>query len=498
MTIRSRLAIGLAAIAIILVVPLFLAVRALERLQADAHALRDREFAASLLIGRLREGLNDVGKRENALAFVHDVKSRDAMAASVRHLAALTDSLERYDLDESARDVRGAVDSIAAYAPAEYQAALAGQGHAADTISAKFLAPALQRADRAVLIAEQALRERTQQRVAEATDEMSSAEHISLVAFLLAAIVAAAIAVWLALSISRPVTELELGMRAVADGAFDHRLRISAGRSDEFGRLAESFDDMSRQLAELDRLKAEFVSVASHELKTPVNVIMGYLELLQEGIYGPLTERQQEVLQTIATQSKGLARLTKQLLDVSRFEAGGTKLEPRRMQLGKLLDDLESAFHVLALQREVRFAVVRRPGVPDEVVWDPDRINEVLGNLLTNAFKFTERGGEVELWVERVDGAVQMEVRDSGAGIPEAQLPHIFEKFYQADNQAAAAHAGTGLGLAIAKQIVDAHRGTIHCESTPGVGTTFTIVLPIQVTARRTSAQRAQVAGAAV
>lgn len=494
MTLRSRLAIGLAAIAIILVVPLFLAVRALERLQADAHALRDREFAASLLIGRLREGLNDVRQRENALAIVHDGASRDAMAAAVRHLAALTDSLERYDLDESARDVRGAVDSIEAYAPQEYEAALAGQGHAADTISARFLAPALQKADHAVLIAEGALRRRTQQRVEEATDEMSSAEHISLVAFLLAAIVAAAIAVWLALSISRPVTELELGMRAVADGDFDHRLRISATRTDEFGRLAESFDDMARQLAELDRLKAEFVSVASHELKTPVNVIMGYLELLQEGVYGPLTEKQHEILDTIANQSKGLARLTKQLLDVSRFEAGGSKLEPRRMQLGKLLDDLESAFNVLALQRQVHFAVVRRPGVPDEVVWDPDRINEVLGNLLSNAFKFTERGGEVELTVERVDGAVQMEVRDSGAGIPEAQLPHIFEKFYQADNQAAAAHAGTGLGLAIAKQIVDAHRGTIHCESTPGVGTTFTIVLPIQATTRRTSAQRAPVA----
>jgi len=141
------------------------------------------------------------------------------------------------------------------------------------------------------------------------------------------------------------------------------------------------------------------------------------------------------------------------------------------------------------VQRQIHFRVERHDGLPDQVFWDLDRINEVLGNLLSNAFKFTPHGGSVELTLEPVDGGVLMEVHDTGAGIPPEQLPHIFEKFYQADNQRSARASGAGLGLAIAKQIVEAHGGTITCESTPGVGTTFSIMLPVQVT-RRTAIQR--------
>jgi signal transduction histidine kinase len=123
-------------------------------------------------------------------------------------------------------------------------------------------------------------------------------------------------------------------------------------------------------------------------------------------------------------------------------------------------------------------------------------MNEVLGNLLSNAFKFTQRGGEIELSVEAVDDALQMEVRDTGAGIPPEQLPQIFEKFFQADNQRSASTKGSGLGLAIAKTIVEAHGGSIHCESTPGVGTSFTLMLPNRVSPRRSSVPRPIPAGA--
>ena len=242
---------------------------------------------------------------------------------------------------------------------------------------------------------------------------------------------------------------------------------------------------MSKQLAELDKLKAEFVSVASHELKTPINVILGYLQLMQEGIYGPLSIKQKEILSTIESQGRTLARLAAQLLDVTRFEAGGGRIEPRSLQLGALLDDLERAFHVLAVQRGINFRVTAADGLPDQVQWDPDRINEVMGNLLANAFKFTGDGGTVELSATPSDDQVRIEVRDTGAGIPPDQLPHIFEKFYQANNQEAASAPGTGLGLAIAKEIVEAHRGEIRCDSVLGEGTTFTLLLPIQARLRR-------------
>jgi signal transduction histidine kinase len=242
---------------------------------------------------------------------------------------------------------------------------------------------------------------------------------------------------------------------------------------------------MSRQLAELDKLKAEFVSIASHELKTPINVILGYLALMDEGVYGPLTEKQAGVAKTIENQARTLARLASQLLDVSRFEAGGGRIEPRPIKLPTMLDELERTFHVLAVQREIDFKVIRRPNLPTDVIWDPERINEVTGNLLSNAFKFTRAGGTVELIAAPAGDRICIEVRDSGAGIPAAQLPHVFQKFYQADNQRAASAKGTGLGLAIAKEIVEAHKGEIRLESEVGVGTKFTLLLPVSVENRR-------------
>jgi signal transduction histidine kinase len=128
-------------------------------------------------------------------------------------------------------------------------------------------------------------------------------------------------------------------------------------------------------------------------------------------------------------------------------------------------------------------------GLPDEVQWDADRINEVIGNLLANAFKFTPAGGTVELSATPADDHVRIEVRDSGAGVPPEQLPHIFENFYQADNQDAASAVGTGLGLAIAKEIAEAHRGEIRCDSVVGEGTTFTLLLPSEVGVRRHTGQ---------
>jgi signal transduction histidine kinase len=192
-------------------------------------------------------------------------------------------------------------------------------------------------------------------------------------------------------------------MRAVAEGDFEHRLPFGANRPDEFGRLAASYESMATQLAELDRLKAEFISVASHELKTPINVVLGYLELIREGIYGELTPKQAEIFATIEKQAQNVTRLVKKLLDISRFEAGGGRIDPRPMDLNRFVESLRTAFSVLALQREIDFTVTRGEGLPAEVSWDEDRMDEVIGNLLSNAFKFTIRGGKVSLALESVD-----------------------------------------------------------------------------------------------
>jgi signal transduction histidine kinase len=287
-------------------------------------------------------------------------------------------------------------------------------------------------------------------------------------------------------------------MHQIAEGEFGYKLAVKPTRNDEFGRLAASYERMAKQLAELDKLKAEFVSIASHELKTPINVILGYLQLLRDGTYGTVSSKQQEILQTLESQAQSLARLSKQLLDVSRFEAGGGSIAPRPIELRAFFVELEAGFRVLAQQRGIGLHVTWSDDAPHEVQWDADRMSEVLGNLLSNAIKFTAAGGHVGLNAERQGETVVLEVRDTGAGIKEDQLPHVFEKFYQADNQDAASQKGTGLGLAIAKEIVEAHGGTIQCESSPGVGTTFTINLPTRVQGRRQAARpRAVAEGAA-
>jgi len=478
MTLRARLGWGLFAIAVVLIVPLLLSLRSLEHLYETSRLLRDREFAASMLLGSFRERTDDARRAEDALLFIHDQKSATRMQSAIDSLVSLTDSLDRYRLDLSASAIRSSLDALRSAAREEYDQASAGRGTVAEMISQQRTRPAIAAVDSSLGVSATMLRNRTRQRVADATTETLNAERFVAGSLLIALIIALVIAIWLLRSISKPVHELERGMQAIAEGDLSHELSLPKNRETEFGRLAASYQTMARQLAELERLRAEFVGVASHELKTPINVIIGYLELLQEGIYGELTPQQKGILDTINKQANTLTRLVKRLLDISRFEASGGKLDVRQMDLQRFLRTLESSFSVLASQRDIAFTVDHRQQLPESVHWDEDRINEVLGNLLSNAFKFTERGGKVSLTVAPNNGKVVITVADTGAGIPPEQLPHIFDKFFQADNQAAAATKGTGLGLAIAKEIVEAHGGQIEVDSTVGKGTTFVVTLP--------------------
>ena len=490
MTLRARLAIGLAIIAIVLIVPLIIARNAMISLHEELVVLSDNEVKTSVALGNLRDAVSDVRARELALGVLRDDKTYAELLEAVRVARGWSDSVTATFADSvMPRAIRSRIEQFAPFAADEYAAYRLGRIEDGDSVSDGHTKVVISEAERQIKSMGRQIDQKTASRVDEAETLINEAQEAALVGLIVAIIVATLIGFWLLHSISGPVSALEKGMRAVADGELEHRLDLSPHRRDEFGRLAASFRTMSTQLAELDKLKAEFVSVASHELKTPINVILGYLQLMQEGIYGPLSSKQTEILETIESQGRTLARLAAQLLDVTRFEAGGGRIEPRPVQLSALLQELERAFHVLAVQRDIEFRVTLGDGLPDEVQWDADRMNEVMGNLLANAFKFTQSGGTVELSAAPSDDHVQIVVRDTGAGVPPEQLPHIFEKFYQADNQGAASAAGTGLGLAIAKEIVEAHRGEIRCDSVLGEGTTFTLLLPTEVHFRRRTGQ---------
>ena len=490
MTLRARLALGIFVIGLLLIVPLLLATQAMERIGEQTEDLRAKDFVASTLLGQLRLASEEFSDAELAL----NVDGEPArmfypVVTALDRLQRLARSLPDVGLGDGMPAVLHAAGELRRLSELELQARLAGETARAESLSADSIPLVQQRMSTTLRGLEDRVARRTSQRVDSTAVLIGESRERTAIAFVLAAAMAIVIAALLTWAIGRPVRALEEGMARVADGEFDHPLRIPETRNDEFGRLAQSFATMTRQLTELDKLKAEFVSVASHELKTPINVITGYVQLLEDGVFGPVPDQQREVLGTIGRQASSLTRLVRQLLDISRFEAGAGKIEPRPFPLWEFMRELERAFQVLAHQREVQFRITRADDVPDRVTWDYDRMNEVLGNLLSNAFKFTPRGGRVELAIDAAGDRVLLEVKDSGAGIAAEHLPRIFDKFYQADNQAAASAKGTGLGLAIAKSIVEAHGGTINCESSPGLGTIFTIDLPA-VALRRALAPR--------
>jgi signal transduction histidine kinase len=492
-TLRLRLVLGIATVALLLAAPLALAFQALRGAKAAAYELRGQEVAAALLLGRTRDIVQEVPDAEEAVLFVPESpEGPTRMRRATRALGAVADSLRRFGLDSQVLVLRDAAHDLATAAPLQAEAMRTGRKHVADSISDARVAPAVRAAERALNEAERIVRGRADRTASDVRNAVDIALSQAIFLFLAGAAGATAVSVWLTRSVSEPVRDLARGMEAVAGGRFDHALRLTPARRDEFGALAANFATMTRRLAELDRLRAEFMSVASHELKTPLNVVLGYVSLIGEGVYGPVTAEQQGVLRTVEEQTRHLTRLVQRLLDVSRFRAAGAAaIEPRPLALRAYLDDLWRAHRVLADQRRLTFTLAAEdPGLPATVCWDADRMAEVLGNLVSNAVKFTPPGGRVTLTVEpapdyaaaalgRPGAALRVCVEDSGVGIAPEQLPHVFDKFYQANNQARASAPGTGLGLAIAKQIVEAHGGVIGAESTPDVGTRFVLLLPV-------------------
>jgi len=486
LTLRGRIVLSIVAISVILLVPAILGLLALREVNTIARDLRTRDAVAGLALGRLQTAIAEVehwsrvhlvlgaqpgDEREEAWRRVETHASRAeeeiqritaaGYDADVRPTAQLWSTLNRGLEQERALVTRGEVEATAAVREEEINPTLTRLNASLEQVGA-------------------AINRGGEQQVRRAERVAAGASSTALIALAIALTLAVLIGGWLTGSLLRPIGELRRGMAVVARGEFEPDIGRARERDDEIGELARSFEWMTSELRELERLRAEFVSIASHELKTPLSVIKGYAALLRDGVYGEVSPKQQTTLEAIGDQSDRLARLVQQLLDVSRFEAGGGRLELRQVKLGSFLEALGRDFEVLAVQNEIDFSVDCSPGMPSEICADEDRLNEVLGNLLSNAFKFTPRSGRIHLMAERLgEEWVRIEVVDSGVGIPAEQLPRIFEKFFQVENTAQPRSVGSGLGLAISREIVEAHGGTIAAESEPGSGTTIRVELPV-------------------
>lgn len=301
-----------------------------------------------------------------------------------------------------------------------------------------------------------------------------AATGISLLVALLSALVASvAVSVYLARRLARSLRPLVAAAAEVAGGRYDTRVtrpRLGA----EVDGVAFAFDRMAGELQRVEQTRRRLLDDLAHELRTPVATLSAYLEALEDGV----TTLDGETLSVMQAQTRRLARLAQDVSAVSRAEEGHDGLDLRRMTVGDLLASAAAAAADRYAAKGVHLEVRTEPGLPPVQV-DPERMGQVLGNLLDNALRYTPPAGNVTVTGARQPQGVRITVADDGEGVGADHLPHLFERFYRADAARDRAHGGSGIGLAIVKALVEAHGGRVSVESPgPGHGTAFTIDLP--------------------
>ncbi len=251
--------------------------------------------------------------------------------------------------------------------------------------------------------------------------------------------------------------------------------------------------NIAEHLSEADRLKNQFLAMMSHELRTPLNSIIGFSKILLKGLNGPLTDLQREDIEVIHRSGQHLLSLIDDILDISRINAGQVDLNLEMVDLTSIVEDALSTIRPLVQDRPIELIAELADNLPP-VQADGRRLRQIILNLLSNAAKFTERGQIVvraQLFRAvnlrsngEVEDLLRVSVSDTGIGIPEDKLEHIFLEFTQVDTSTTRRYQGTGLGLPITKKLIELHGGNIWVESKPGYGSTFTFVLPLQQVSR--------------
>ncbi len=240
------------------------------------------------------------------------------------------------------------------------------------------------------------------------------------------------------------------------------------------------FRDFTRE-AEVERLKSTFVGIVSHELRTPLNAILGYAEMFKEAVYGPMNEKQVNMADRIMKNTQRLLGLINDLLDQAQMEAGKLTINAQTLRTADLLENLHGLLDKTASDKSLKLTSEIDDSLPESLVGDPARLQQILVNLVNNSIKFTDRGSiHVRLFLHN-EFEWGMEVSDTGLGIHESEIPYIFDTFRQVDGAATRSHGGFGLGLSIVKQLVHLMNGEVKVKSKLGEGSAFIITLPLAV-----------------
>jgi len=277
----------------------------------------------------------------------------------------------------------------------------------------------------------------------------------------------------LAYSLTRSLRELTTATKELASGKLGYQVKVRS--NDELGELATSFNQMSSELARSNELRRKMTADIAHDLRTPLSVIMGYTEALNDGKLDPSPE----MFSVMHIEALHLSRLIEDLKTLSLADAGELPLMLQSIPPEVVIKRAADTYRVKADQKGITLQVAISPDLP-EITVDVERMAQVLGNLIDNALRYTPSGGEIQLSVAATGEEVRLDVKDNGSGIPAEYLPYIFERTRLGDKARQQAEGETGLGLSIAKSLVEAQGGSITVQSEVGVGTTFSIHLPLK------------------
>jgi signal transduction histidine kinase len=292
-----------------------------------------------------------------------------------------------------------------------------------------------------------------------------------LLAGAIALIIALGLGILFVRRLARPLEELRVAAEQISQGRSPPRVHITS--SDELGRLGQTFNQMAESLQRSEALRRQLILDIAHELRNPLMVQQSHLELLLDNVVPPTPEQ----LQTIYEQNLLLGRLVRDLQLLALADAGELQIVRVPTQFREILQRVIAHIHPTLEEKQIALEAQIADDLPTVSV-DPQRIEQVLLNLLDNACRYTPPGGKIVLSAYREDGAVHVSVRDGGPGIAPEDLPHIFERFYRGDKSRARSSGGTGLGLSIAKALIEAHGGRIWAENAPQGGACFHFTVP--------------------
>ncbi len=289
-----------------------------------------------------------------------------------------------------------------------------------------------------------------------------------------AVIIASAVGWFLARKALEPVAEITNTARRIGAENLNERINVSV--PDEIGRLASTINEMIGRLEKSFKLIKQFTADASHELKTPLTILKGEMEI---ALRSRDNEYMKEVISSSLEEIDRMSYIVRNLLDLAKMDVEKGSVPKEIVELDRVLAERVELLKRLALDRGVRLDIIKN--MPASVIGDQVRLSQLLFNLIDNSLKYTPRGGSVELYLDTEGDMAVFKTKDSGIGISKDDLPYIFDRFYRVDKARSREVGGAGLGLSICKEIVESHRGTIEVKSDRGRGSIFTVKLPLAV-----------------